>query len=351
MLDFSQAKISHLAIHYSGNKLKDEGFKLTGRDCQEDLSDEDTVLLKRFLLRPFTTEEFYAFYHSYDINQNEVYGQAGKIFADPSSLVENSKNICRHLYGCSEHPKIKGGEVFVALFTDCIIYSQTVSVLGIFKCENKDKFITTDFNKNGLSKINFLEGTHTKHLDKGCLIYNISGEDGYAVLMTDSSANKGEEARFWKDEFLSLVPRQDNYFNTANYLKMCKEFVVTELPKQHPVDKTHQIDILNRSVDYFKNNETFQDFSFTEEIFEKPEIINSFNQYKQEYQKENNFELGETFEISNQAVKKQSKVFKSVLKLDKNFHVYIHGDRNLIERGFDENTGKKFYKIYFDEEA
>jgi hypothetical protein len=48
------------------------------------------------------------------------------------------------------------------------------------------------------------------------------------------------------------------------------------------------------------------------------------------------------------AVKKQARVFKNVIKLDKNFHIYVHGDRNLIERGADENG--TFYKIYYKEE-
>ena len=48
-------------------------------------------------------------------------------------------------------------------------------------------------------------------------------------------------------------------------------------------------------------------------------------------------------------MKKQARVFKSVLKLDKNFHIYIHGDRNRIERGVDEQ-GRKYYKIYYDQE-
>jgi hypothetical protein len=49
-------------------------------------------------------------------------------------------------------------------------------------------------------------------------------------------------------------------------------------------------------------------------------------------------------------VKKQARVFKSVLKLDKNFHIYIHGNRELIEQGV-EKDGRKFYKIYFEKEA
>ena len=60
-------------------------------------------------------------------------------------------------------------------------------------------------------------------------------------------------------------------------------------------------------------------------------------------------ELADSFEISAQAVKKQARVFKNVLKLDKNFHIYIHGNREMIEQGVDEN-GRKYYKIYYEEE-
>ena len=59
--------------------------------------------------------------------------------------------------------------------------------------------------------------------------------------------------------------------------------------------------------------------------------------------------MKDEFDISNQAVKKQSKFFKSILKLDKNFHVYIHGNKDMIERGV-ESDGRKFYKIYFEKE-
>jgi hypothetical protein len=50
--------------------------------------------------------------------------------------------------------------------------------------------------------------------------------------------------------------------------------------------------------------------------------------------------------LNEKAVKKQARVFKSVIKLDKNFHIYVHGNRNLIERGTDENG--TFYKICYD---
>jgi hypothetical protein len=56
------------------------------------------------------------------------------------------------------------------------------------------------------------------------------------------------------------------------------------------------------------------------------------------------------FDISTSAVKRQSKVFKNVLKLDRNFHIYIHGDRELIEKGVDPD-GRKYYKIFYKEES
>ncbi len=60
--------------------------------------------------------------------------------------------------------------------------------------------------------------------------------------------------------------------------------------------------------------------------------------------------IKDSFEISVQAVKKQTRIFKSVLKLDKNFHIYIHGNNELIEHGI-EKDGRKFYKIYFENES
>lgn len=32
------------------------------------------------------------------------------------------------------------------------------------------------------------------------------------------------------------------------------------------------------------------------------------------------------------------------------FHIYIHGNKNLIEKGFDEEKSMNFYKVYFKEE-
>lgn len=86
------------------------------------------------------------------------------------------------------------------------------------------------------------------------------------------------------------------------------------------------------------------------EIFKDNSVIESFRKFDQAYREENEVEFSNNFQISSQAVKKQARVFKSVLKLDKNFHIYIHGHKELIEQGIDEN-GRKFYKIYYENES
>jgi hypothetical protein len=42
---------------------------------------------------------------------------------------------------------------------------------------------------------------------------------------------------------------------------------------------------------------------------------------------------------------------KSVIKLDKNFHIYIHGERQMVEKGYDAEKQLNFYKLFFKEEA
>jgi hypothetical protein len=86
-------------------------------------------------------------------------------------------------------------------------------------------------------------------------------------------------------------------------------------------------------------------------VFEEEGMIDAFDRFGKAYKEEKSVAFDDHFDISTHAVKRQARVFKSVLKLDKNFHIYIHGDRDRIERGVDERTGRKFYKIYYDEET
>ena len=143
---------------------------------------------------------------------------------------------------------------------------------------------------------------------------------------------------------------EDGYFNTHTEMSAYKKFITDELPQQFEgVSKADQADMLNRCSNYFKQNDNFDLQSFTQEVIAQPEVIDSFKEYREQYQQENDVQMPESYDINESAVKKQSRAYKSVIKLDKNFHIYVHGNRELIEQGEDEKG--KYYKVYYSEES
>ena len=115
------------------------------------------------------------------------------------------------------------------------------------------------------------------------------------------------------------------------------------------MDKSEKIDLLNKTKDFFKENDAFDQEEFTVQVFEDKGVSDRFKAYTAEKDREG-FNYNDGFDISQDAVKNKQRVFKSVLKLDKNFSVYIHGDRTKIEKGTDDN-GQKYYKLFFEEES
>ena len=338
--------IKRISIHQVGNKLLDEQVTLSKKSIS--LSDDLEKILSQYFFSAFKSEEYYRFHHDTSLGLNEVYTYVSAIFNDPASLHQQSENLAKHLYNQSEHPKIKGGEFYVIHFEDCYLNGQTMEALGIFKSENKDTFLEIERVADGFD-IESREGININKLDKGCLIFNTEKENGFVVSIVDNT-NKGNEAQYWKDDFLSVLIVNNDFHQTNQFLGIAKNFVTKQYTNDFDVSKTDQIDLLNRSVDYFKTHDSFDKQEFEEEVLHHDNIIQSFRQFDVNYRQENKVQLADNFTISDQAVKKQAKVFKSVLKLDRNFHIYIHGDKELIEHGVDEN-GRKFYKIYYENES
>jgi hypothetical protein len=108
--------------------------------------------------------------------------------------------------------------------------------------------------------------------------------------------------------------------------------------------------IMNRSLNYFKEKDKFNMNEFENEVMGAPELVDAFREYANNYNKENHLNAIEDFDISKTAVKKNQKHLRSVLKLDKNFHVYVHGRHDYIKRGFDEEKGMNFYTLYYNKE-
>ena len=346
MINLTSTIIKDIALHKVNNKLLDDGIQYSKSSyiAEQDIQN----LLINYFIIPFKSNEYYNFHHESDLNLNEAFVYVNKIFHNPDSLFEQSVNLAKHLYEQSVHPKIKSGEFYTVYFKDCIIDGIKTDAVGLFKSENKDTFLKVYPSGDGFA-IESEKGVNINRLDKGCLIFNIEKESGYLVAVVDNT-NKGAEAQYWMNDFLHVHPRKDEYYNTQNVLSLCKNFVTKELSQQMDISKAEQVDFLNKSVQFFKENESFEMADFTNEVIGQPDLINSFNKYKADFQKEREIEISDNFTISESAVKKQARAIKSVIKLDKNFHIYVHGNSNLIEHGVDEN-GRKFYKIYYNQES
>lgn len=348
MLDLTQAQLKKVIIHKVGNKLLEDGITLSSHGLEIDKQPDLKLILERFFTFPFKEPVFYNLHHVSSLELNEIYSLSKALFESGRSFVKKSQDIARILYEYSNHPKIKAGELYVVYFEECNVNNEFTEAIGIFKSENKENFLTISEEDKGYLA-DFREGISLKKPEKGCLIFNTDQDEGYRVVMIDNQGS-GQDAQYWKDEFLKLKPVADNFFQTRNYLDLARSFVTERLDEEFEVTKADQIDYLNRSLDYFKKKEQFNEHEFASEVFEHQSVIKSFKKFKNDFQDQNDLQIVSEFDISTPAVKKQSRVFKSVLKLDRNFHIYIHGDKDLIERGIDED-GRKYYKIYYQQES
>ncbi|MGZ5188913.1 MAG: nucleoid-associated protein [Kaistella sp.] len=336
--------LSKLIVHKVGNRINQESLILSQEELR--LEEEMKEILEDFFLKSFKSEEQFRFYSDTYLVNNPVYSSVSEIFEDRDKFVYEAENIAQHLYDVAENPRVQSGELFIVYFEgEENADGNKIDYIGIFKTENKNPFLKI-FPQNEAFEIEKDYGIGLSKLDKGALIYNSSKETGYAVSVVDN--NKNGDMYYWFEDFLKVKQRDDEYFQTQETLTVYKDYILKQLPQEFETTKADQADFLNKSINFFKEKETFDYEEFTKEVLEDPNVIESFGNFKSDYEQEMQVSISEDFAISEAAVKKQSRGFKSVIKLDKNFHIYVHGDRKMIETGQDEKG--KYYRLYFEEE-
>ncbi|MDR2026381.1 MAG: nucleoid-associated protein [Prevotellaceae bacterium] len=335
----NEALIDSLALHAVGNRINDEGLTLSKSALNID--DEIVSLLSPFFITPFKTDRYFNLHHPDGFENSEIFKAVASIFDNPENLYESSVKLAELLFDITDSAKIRGGEFYVAYFSECTVDGEETEAVGLYKSENRETFLKI-YPTSDSFILEKEEGISLRKIDKGCMIFNTERDKGFLVAVADS-IRSGDE-KYWHEDFLNIRPFENNYTKTQSVMKTCKDFVSEKLPEEFDVSKADQIDILNRSMNYFKSHEVFDKPEFEKEVFRQPEVIESFREFDS-----SEIPMDMTFEIAPDAVKKQSKIFKSVLKLDKNFHIYIHGDRSMIEHG--EENGKKYYKIFYEQES
>ena len=339
MINIEQTQIQEVILHHVSSEEQDV---IINQEVIAFQNEDEQEVLKKILLKPFVLHaQTFEFTHEVDLEYNVLFNLAKSIYEN-NEFVTDSGKIATHLTASSSHHQIKNGDLFVAKFQHIILKNKSYEALGIYKFEEKDSFVETTTSGSSNS-MEFKKGIGTKKPDKACLI--LFTEEPYTLLIIDSN----KETDYWQNDFIKQQAKNDFINNTNNVLTIAKDFITKQVPEDFEVNKTDQIDLLNRSVDYFKNHETFEKEEFEQQVFQDENVIESFRKFDESFRTKNELSIKNSFEISEQAVKKQARVFKSVLKLDKNFHIYIHGDKKLIEQGV-EKDGRKFYKVYYEEE-
>lgn len=349
MLNLFSAQLESVSLHRVGNKYRGETLFLS--ESPYPLNDELNGLLKEYFFKPFRVKEenYFCFRHEAGLEFHTLYELAAKVFRNPEGAHEASREIARLLYGQSSHPHIKSGECYVVYMTDVLLDNERVDALGIFKSEIKQDFLQFQEKEANLDLL-VEQGVNLQRLDKGCLIFNKDAAEGYRVLSVDSNRY---DAKYWISEFLGLEALTDENFYTKNYLKFCQNFAKDVVfPAE---DKQQEVLFVNRAVNHFAKNDTFEESRFLNEVLDNPELVPEFKHYKTEKGPKYSIEDVSSFPIANKAVSDSRKKIKNVIQLDTNIQIkldFINPDsaEKFVEKGWDEERGMYYYLVYFNKE-
>lgn len=351
MFFHQDSTFENLSIHRVGNKVQDEFYILSDEPIDLSASEDLPPLLMQYFMHPFIkVKEVYNLYHQSGNTQlNEVFSLTNKLFNNAIEFHAYSQEIAKFLYETSCHPKIRGGELYIVELNNVQIEGEEHNAIGIFKSESKEPFIKIE-PINGNFQLDYdRNGINIDKLDKGAIIINCETESGYKVLIAESK--NIHDAVFWKDEFLNVIARNDTYQQTSNILRLTKEFVIEKLDEVFEIGPTDKVELLNKSIKYFKEKETFDLEEFKEEIFSDEQASELFTDFKENFESEFETPIPDSFEINDAATKKAQTEFKKIIKLDKNFKVEVTGKADYIEKGYDQEKGLNFYKLYFENES
>lgn len=333
MLEVSESKLAQYIIHFISDSL------VLG---EESFTHPEVMLEAAFTQLAFSKidlEQQYEFFHETNIALNEVYTYVSAIFKEEKSFLEQSKSIARHLHSVSQHPNIKSGELFIGLFDNCFFMNEAKKIVAIVKIDEKEMFLDVKNDQNKMI-IHGIDGINVKKINNMAIIVDMGEEQVPAVYI---KTKRKEDIVYWQERFLKIKAADEHYHKTNLALTECKKYIL----KEDNFSNTEKLGLLNKTLDYFRNEDEFQVNEYIETVFDKTDstqrdiIINSVKPY-------------ETI-ISESALEKAEKKYKRKIKLDSNIEIQVNVQNieqvdELIEVGYDEATNRKYYKIYFQEE-
>jgi hypothetical protein len=356
---FTSATITGLVLAKVGHPQRNEPLQ-TSKEVFA-VSEEDQPVLTALFLKPFRNLGGHRFSHHASLEQHEMHNATREIFADPAVLLARGQAIAARLYAKSNHPNIKSGDLCVALIEDIEVDGKNLRALCLLKSESVVPFLSIS-TEDGDLKLSTEHGINPEKIDKGALILDHVGEKGHYVLLFDRS---GADSRFWVRDFLAVVPVADAAVLTKKYADMAVSVARDtsaaarraagggDAAAQDETPPWESCSAAREAISYFEGKDKFDLREFEREVLKTPEAGERFAARRAEIEEETGTPLPEEFEISAKDVDKAKRKIGAVVKLDTGVEIHIKAafadqPEPCIERGFDEQRGMKFMKIYFN---
>lgn len=302
----------------------------------------DATVLRDFFIKPFSTQKGeYSFSHPVSLDYNIVFKSALALLEN-GDFVKCSQDIFRHLQSVSTLPTIKDGDIFVAKVEDIIMDNSYYEGLGIFKIESKSDFIETFVDSKGNMQFSVKSGFPSNRIDKACLIV-FSSEKPVCYLI-----DRSKDTKFWRQDFLGVVPRATSYSQSRSTMQMFKSFIEEQLPDVSKITKADQINLINKCSELMKKTDVLKIDETARSLFKDEETANLFAEYRKVFEQREELTLKDSFGVDKKAVT----VLKSSrrIRLDDTAEIHLMKTGNFLERGFDDEKGMYYYKLYFSKE-
>lgn len=333
-----------MIVHHIGNKANGDGVGFGGNIIPTTGIDDD---IKNLISKSFELSDLYHFYYESTVNLNPVYTFVKEIFADNYSFLQQSKHIAKILYDCSTHPKIKEGELCIFLLNGCDLCGEKYDAVAIIKAETPQELLQLNRDTTGVSAVK-ASGISLRKIEKGCLIFSKDEAEGYQVAIVDN-AKKSGDSKYWKENFLHVKSYNGPRHQTSNLINVCNDFINTTVVANDKLTKVEKAMISVRAKQVLQDNDSLSIKQYTEEVFQDFVLASRFKDFVAEQGLEDQIHQDGSINIDKSALKK-TKTKVETIKLDNNFDLRIYGGSELIVKGYDDNAGMNYYKLYFEEE-
>ncbi|MDU1889578.1 MAG: nucleoid-associated protein [Dysgonomonas sp.] len=332
--------IAKMIVHMVGNKEREEGVSFSEVELDFKIAENN---FKDMISKSFKLDDFCEFYFESTLELNPIYTFVRTIFKEPKRFIEQSNFIAKILYEKSTHPKIKAGELSIMYLTDCMIDDKSVNGIVLFKSENKQTVMRYNRTDDGYS-VEKSDVISLSKIEKGCLILDVEEESGYRVIIVDK-ATKGQEAKYWKDEFLHVRYCQSARHQTNTLINFCRSFIKEKCEQTEKLDKAFSI---ARAKKILSETEEVTLQEFANEVFEDElkakEFISSVTTQQVD------IPLDSSIPIETRMAKRKSSFPSITLHLDSNFDINVYGGKEFLVHGFDEAAGMYYYTCYYNKE-